>query len=127
MQWLTRWKRFAAPRLMPSCAPPLACKSLWLPLAPVPRASSLARCHPCSLVKEKERNPGDDMLSEVGAHRHRKDGPVARAGRLLRRIVGSKLAPFFLRQSQIVKNDLRNGNITRDQLIAHSFLLVVRC
>ncbi|PRW58572.1 cytochrome P450 55A3 isoform B [Chlorella sorokiniana] len=41
------------------------------------------------LVKEKERNPGNDMLSEI------------------------------------VKNDLRNGNISRDQLIAHAFLLVV--
>lgn len=75
---------------MASCAPPLACSSLLLPLAPVLSASTPARCHPCSLVKEKERNPGEDMLSEVGARRHGKGGPVT--WRFLRRIVDSKPA-----------------------------------
>lgn len=36
------------------------------------------------------------------------------------------VASLVISEPQIAKNDLRNGNITRDQLIAHAFLLVVR-
>lgn len=105
-----------------------------------------------SLVKEKERNPGQDMLSEVGVGCLRGHAlplvvqgthmPHACMGSLvmpddqrcrsttnfgtLSRPPITALPPSVPLCWQIVKNDLRNGNISREQLIAHAFLLVVR-
>lgn len=108
-----------------------------------------------SLVAEKEKRPGDDLLSEVGTcprtgrqylcSVQRRSGrgtcrscprtPSAGCAgppRKCRRsgaisLPLASLPPsFILPLLQVIQNDLKNGNISRDQLIAHAFLLVVR-
>jgi len=92
------------------------------------------------LVDEKERNPGDDLISQVGEEGGGGGDLALQASCMCWMrgsffIAGLLACPTPLCASspppppppppQVIKQDLKGGDITKEQLVAHAFLLLV--